>query len=68
MPHPHGNGRGLGARVCRPRFEEQPVVRPHDEVARIAYSYWESRGRQDGSPEEDWYRAEREWDRMNSRT
>ncbi len=30
----------------------------HDEVARLAYSYWEARGRQGGSPEEDWHRAE----------
>jgi DUF2934 family protein len=33
---------------------------PRDEVARLAYSYWESRGSRGGSPEEDWYRAERE--------
>lgn len=31
-----------------------------EELARLAYSYWEARGGQDGSPEEDWYRAERE--------
>jgi hypothetical protein len=31
-----------------------------DEVAVLAYSYWESRGFQGGSPEEDWLRAERE--------
>lgn len=29
-----------------------------EEVARLAFSYWESRGCQGGSPEEDWYRAE----------
>jgi len=32
----------------------------HEEIARLAYSYWEARGYQGGSPEEDWYRAERE--------
>ena len=32
----------------------------HEKVALLAYSYWEDRGRQEGSPEEDWYRAERE--------
>jgi hypothetical protein len=32
----------------------------HDEIARLAYAYWESRGHQHGSPEEDWYRAEGE--------
>ena len=29
-------------------------------VARLAYAYWEARGYQGGSPEEDWNRAERE--------
>ncbi len=32
----------------------------HEEVARLAYFYWESRGRQGGTPEQDWYRAEEE--------
>lgn len=31
-----------------------------DEIARLAYSYWEARGRQGGSPEEDWLRAQDE--------
>lgn len=31
-----------------------------DKVAQLAYSYWEARGYQGGSPEEDWLRAERE--------
>lgn len=31
-----------------------------DEIARLAYSYWEARGYQGGSPEEDWLRAEQE--------
>lgn len=35
-------------------------VAEHDEVARLAYLYWEARGCPDGSPEEDWFRAERE--------
>jgi hypothetical protein len=29
-------------------------------IARLAYSYWEARGRQHGSELEDWLRAERE--------
>jgi len=29
-------------------------------VARLAYAYWEARGYQGGSPDEDWNRAERE--------
>jgi len=31
-----------------------------DEIAQLAYLYWESRGGQNGSPEEDWLRAEQE--------
>jgi hypothetical protein len=31
-----------------------------ERIALLAYSYWEKRGRQGGSTEEDWYRAERE--------
>jgi hypothetical protein len=31
-----------------------------DEIANLAYLYWEARGCQGGSPEEDWLRAERE--------
>ena len=31
-----------------------------EEVARLAYSYWEARGYQGGSPMEDWIRAENE--------
>jgi len=31
-----------------------------EEVARLAYTYWESRGFEGGSPEQDWFRAEQE--------
>jgi len=31
-----------------------------DEVERLAYFYWQERGCQHGSPDEDWYRAEEE--------
>jgi len=31
-----------------------------DEIARLAYSFWEARGRSGGSAEEDWYRAQQE--------
>jgi hypothetical protein len=29
-------------------------------IAQLAYDYWDRRGRPFGSPEEDWFRAERE--------
>ena len=32
----------------------------NDDIAKLAYSYWEARGFQGGSPEEDWLRAEQE--------
>jgi hypothetical protein len=32
----------------------------HRQIAELAYSYWELRGFQGGSPEDDWYRAEGE--------
>jgi hypothetical protein len=31
-----------------------------EDVARLAYLYWEAGGFQGGSPEEDWFRAEEE--------
>ena len=38
----------------------------HKKIARLAYSYWEARGRSHGSPEEDWFRAEEEIRRRKS--
>lgn len=29
----------------------------HEDIARLAYSYWEARGYQSGSQEDDWLRA-----------
>jgi len=39
---------------AQPPTGSEPSV---EEIARLAYSYWEARGYQGGSPEEDWYRA-----------
>jgi hypothetical protein len=36
-------------------------ISEREHIATLAYSYWEARGRQGGSPEEDWLRAEREF-------
>lgn len=30
----------------------------HEDIARLASSYWEARAGDDGSPEDDWFRAE----------
>ena len=32
----------------------------HAQVEKLSYQFWEERGRPLGSPEEDWFRAERE--------
>jgi hypothetical protein len=37
----------------------EPVVE-QEEIAKLAYQYWEARGCTGGSPEEDWLRAEQE--------
>jgi len=37
-----------------------PAAIRHDAIAHLAYSYWEARGFQGGSPEQDWLRAESE--------
>ena len=46
------------------RQPQPPPMPSHEEIARLAYSYWEARGRRHGCPEEDWYRAEREVERI----
>jgi Protein of unknown function (DUF2934) len=38
------------------------------EVAGLAYSYWQARGGIGGSAEQDWYRAEKEIRSRNERT
>ena len=50
-----------GAGAATELRTEAPNHTPESaEVARLAYSYWESRGRQGGSAQEDWLRAEHE--------
>ena len=46
--------------------EVQITPQEHKRIARLAYSYWEARGRADGSSEEDWFRAEEELRRRKS--
>ena len=40
--------------------EDELSAPTHDEVAELAYQYWEARNGQGGSPWEDWFRAEEE--------
>jgi hypothetical protein len=37
----------------------QARIPTHEEIARLAYSYWEAGGRRHGSALEDWLSAER---------
>jgi hypothetical protein len=49
-------------KVAEASAEEVMTARPnasYEEIARLAYSYWAARGYQGGSPEADWFRAER---------
>jgi hypothetical protein len=41
---------------------------PHDVIAKIAYRLWEARDGQDGSPLEDWVRAEQEYRQLLAAT
>jgi hypothetical protein len=43
-----------------PITEKCDVDPPHESVAKLAYAAWEARGRQGGSAEDDWMRAEAE--------
>ncbi len=46
-----------------PRSVASPT---HDQIAALAYEYWQLRGCPIGSPEEDWRRAEQELARRHS--
>ena len=59
----HTCARTQVGRARRDTCQGPPMALPapsQDEIARLAYAYWEARGRQHGSHQEDWYRAERE--------
>ncbi|MGP8246560.1 MAG: DUF2934 domain-containing protein [Bryobacteraceae bacterium] len=58
-----------GGHGSHPRFSVEEIqTRPmygaaaphHQEIAALAYSYWEAAGRRSGRDWEDWFRAERE--------
>jgi len=40
---------------------KNPVAPPsYQEIAKLAQRYWDDRGRPEGSPEQDWLRAEKD--------
>jgi hypothetical protein len=52
------------APVETPQAAAVAVSVSHEQIAKLAYSYWEARGRQDGFAEQDWLRAERELSKL----
>jgi len=50
---------GSATRLDLPPVAVEPA-QLREEITCLAYSFWEQRGRQGGSPEDDWFRAERE--------
>jgi hypothetical protein len=40
--------------------EQSSIDVSRDDIARLAYTFWEQRGNEGCSPEEDWFRAESE--------
>lgn len=55
---PVAAGQSAATAVLTPRQQSQGRVVTHEDIALLAYSYWEERGYQGGSPVEDWLRAE----------
>jgi len=58
--HSHASRHRRESPVASPAYSRPPKTPSHEEIARLAYSYWELRGRPEGSDLEDWLRAERE--------
>jgi DUF2934 family protein len=52
------------AKRRKPAAKKQTTVAPaapsREEIARLAEKFWAERGRPEGSPEQDWLRAEQE--------
>ena len=49
------------------RASDEISAPTYEEIAELAYSYWEARGGHHGSPWEDWFRAESELKEMEQR-
>ena len=50
---PADGGDGAGSRPSA-------AMPAHEEIAQLAYALWESRGAGEGTPDEDWFEAERQ--------
>src|SRR5690349_4819910 len=57
----NANSSGAFAERAIAREPEIAGEDAHSAISKIAYSYWEARGYTDGSPLEDWVRAEQEY-------
>jgi hypothetical protein len=49
----------VAASAAADSADKDPLL-SRDDISRLAYSYWETRGCEGGSADEDWYRAEAE--------
>ena len=48
------------AEATNPDLNSLLAALEHERISALAYFYWQQRGCPDGSPDEDWFRAERE--------
>lgn len=48
------------------QLDDEMSAPTEGDIAELAYSYWEARGGEGGSPWEDWFRAEQELKRKQS--
>ncbi len=55
-----GAAAAAAAKAVDPVAESAPTlsVLEREEIARLAFQYWQERGCPEGSPDEDWLRAE----------
>jgi hypothetical protein len=49
-----------GSTMIEPNAAAEASYPTHHDIAQLAYSYWQERGRTEGSPEIDWFRAEQQ--------
>jgi hypothetical protein len=56
------------ARATDPLTESTVTAPKHEQIARLAYFSWQGRGCPEGSPEEDWLRAETELEKHVAET